>query len=154
MWMTVPLDRLTIADNGPPQSIAMDRLGPDHIRPTFTLEALPLIAEAFSDRSWDDQSVSQRVLDPDTLRRLIVARDTERLVGLTTVHSTTKPTVARLHWLAVAESHRRLGIGRALVVAAAEEAGAAGFSEMTLKTESYRTAAIALYRRLGFTTSA
>src|SRR5205814_6241057 len=81
----------------------------------------------------------------------ITARDAGRLVGLTTVHSMPEPHVARLHWLAVAESHRRCGIGTALVIAAGEEAAADGFSTMTLKTESYRDEAIALYRRLGFT---
>lgn len=149
--MSIALDRLVPAPTGPPPPVELDHLRLHEVPGTFGQEALPLIAAAFDDRPWDVQAVSQRVLDPQTLRRLITAREAGRLVGLTTLHSTPQTAVARLHWLAVAVSHRRTGIGTALVVAAGHAAAADGFVEMRLKTETYRVGAIRLYRRLGFT---
>ncbi len=149
--MSAALDRLGAATAVVPRSVRVQPLRPGVIPAAFEREALPLIAEGFDDRSWDVHEVARRVLNAATLQRLVTARNGGQLVGLTTVHSTARPSVARLHWLAVAAAHRGVGIGTALVVAACRAAIEDGFAEMTLKTETYRTGAIALYVRLGFT---
>ncbi len=151
LWMSIALDRLAAATPVVPPTVRVDQLRPGDIPEAFGGEALPLIAEGFDDRNWDLQEVARRVLDPGTLRRLITARESGQLVGLTTVHGTPDPSVARLHWLAVAAAHRWAGIGTALVVTACRAAIEDGFAVMKLKTETYRSDAIALYVRLGFT---
>ncbi len=151
VWMSVALNRMGTSAAVAPRSVRVDQLRADEVPAAFEREALPLIAEGFDDRAWDMQEVAGRVLNPATLQRLVTARDSGQLIGLTTVHSTAEPSVARLHWVAVAAAHRRAGIGTALVLAACRGAIEDGFTVMTLSTETYRTEAIALYARLGFT---
>ncbi|MCP2278538.1 GNAT family N-acetyltransferase [Nocardia amikacinitolerans] len=74
----------------------------------------------------------------------------DRLVGFVSVHSTGDQEVAKLHWLAVDTGWRGQGIGNALVRAACGFAISHGYARMTLRTEDFRVAAIALYRGLGF----
>ena len=50
----------------------------------------------------------------------------------------------------VAESHRRRGVGKALLEAAIEWARPRGLHKLTLEVFPHNDAAIALYRRLGF----
>ncbi|MEV0340449.1 GNAT family N-acetyltransferase [Nocardia sp. NPDC050713] len=75
------------------------------------------------------------------------AAETSRLLS---VHSTGDQEAADLHWLAVDTGWRGHGIGNALVRAACGFAISPRYVRMTLRTEDFRVAAIALYRGLGF----
>ncbi|HUX02575.1 MAG: GNAT family N-acetyltransferase [Phycisphaerae bacterium] len=60
------------------------------------------------------------------------------------------PGAGMLHWVAVHPSHRRRGLGRAVVLDALQRMRRTGRSAAVLTTEVYRTAALRLYVDLGF----
>ena len=63
---------------------------------------------------------------------------------------TLSPGIAELKRLYVAPARRGTGLGRALVIAAIDEARTLGFGEIRLDTLPTMAAAQSLYRRLGF----
>lgn len=71
---------------------------------------------------------------------IVSALDVALLVG----------TTAELQLLVVAPSHRRQGIGEALVEAASDWARSVGAETITLRTANYRADAHAFYEQLGF----
>lgn len=83
-----------------------------------------------------------------------VAVDRERVVGLGAVHVMSilerDDPIARITAMAVEESVRRGGVGRALVERLEERARAEGCDKIDLTTGKERDAAIAFYRRMGF----
>ena len=83
----------------------------------------------------------------------VAARDRE-LLGLATVHAYPvlhrAGDVAQLTALVVTARERGLGVGRALVDAAARWARARGCSRLTVTTALHRADAHAFYERLGF----
>ena len=80
---------------------------------------------------------------------LALAFDGEAAVGFASGIETPhpdKPTEMCLYELGVDDTHRRRGIGRALVEALAERARAGGCAGMWVLTEDENTAALATYR--------
>jgi ribosomal protein S18 acetylase RimI-like enzyme len=61
------------------------------------------------------------------------------------------PDAVHLAQIAVAEDHRRRGLGGELLESAMASAVAAGANQMTLMVDAENAAALALYRRFGFT---
>jgi GNAT superfamily N-acetyltransferase len=59
--------------------------------------------------------------------------------------------VGRLVRISVAGTHRRLGLGRAVVADLLERARRAGMPEVVVKTDTPWSSALALYRSCGFT---
>ena len=57
---------------------------------------------------------------------------------------------ATLHWLAVDSHHRKIGLGKFVVLSICRKMQENGIQTCVLKTESYRTHAVALYNKLGF----
>ncbi len=83
---------------------------------------------------------------------LFVARDGARILGTTTLVAFPIPT-GRRAWIedvVVDESARGQGVGEALVAAALERARALGARTVDLTSRASRTAAHALYQRMGF----
>jgi len=77
---------------------------------------------------------------------------TSRVVGSVTLgHTGRSPDdVAAIQWLMVAPTHRRRGIGTALLQTAERQALELGERELTLETHSAWTDAMRLYRRHGY----
>lgn len=86
--------------------------------------------------------------------RVVVAELEERAVGLAHLHVTPalerdRPA-AKIAALVIDESHRRRGVGRALVEAVEEEARTRGCELLFVTTAARRDEAHVFYERLGF----
>ena len=87
-------------------------------------------------------------LAPSALRLPLVLEDHGQVVGYLMAWR----AVDQIHVLnvAVSPAYRRRGLGRRLIEAAVAEARRIGASEVTLEVRPSNTAALALYRTLGF----
>jgi ribosomal-protein-alanine N-acetyltransferase len=85
-------------------------------------------------------------------RRLLVGEEETNLVGFAVgrVIGAGAGAIAELESVVVAETARRVGVGRALCEAVITWCGASGAAGVELEVRSANAAAIALYRRLGF----
>lgn len=88
--------------------------------------------------------------------RLQVAETVDGLVGLVATHVVPRLDDDRLSWritdIVVAASHRRAGVGSALIAAAEDEARRNGAPRLDLSSGEWRADAYAFYERLGFET--
>lgn len=110
----------------------------EHVAAVAVLEQL-----CFAD-PWSDMSLRDELTNP--CAHFLVAIDGDEVVGyLGCHHIADEGFVANV---AVHPNHRRRGIGRLLVTAAMQNAAA--LSRLTLEVRVSNTAAIALYRALGF----
>jgi GNAT superfamily N-acetyltransferase len=125
-------------------------LQPSEFPPDLASELLPVIASAFEDRHWDRRSVEEAVLSPATVLHVILIRQADQYAGIATLHRCPEGSQVKLHWLAVPAAFRGEGVGAALVIEAARKAAEDGFTDLILRTESYRVPALVLYERLGF----
>ncbi len=86
--------------------------------------------------------------------RLQVADTPNRLVGLVATHIVPRldddRVSCRITDIVVSASHRRSGIGSALIAAAEDEARRTGAPRLDLSSGEWRTDAFAFYTRLGF----
>lgn len=60
------------------------------------------------------------------------------------------PTKGVLRRMAVASTHRRMGIGRALILAAVERARKVGVKDLLVVTSVYNQGGMGIYERVGF----
>jgi len=81
---------------------------------------------------------------------VLVATDGERIVGHLQLTDAATRGEAEIKNMAVAGSHRRRGIGRSLVAAAAERARAAGSRTLVVATATADIDNLRFYQRLGF----
>ena len=83
---------------------------------------------------------------------VLIAEDGGELVGRLSIARDPHPASRHVAdvGLLVAKTHRRRGIGRALLVAAEEWAAASSVKKIELHVFPYNEAAIALYRTLGY----
>ncbi len=81
--------------------------------------------------------------------RLLLAYDDSAAAGCACVRANTD-RIAELKRMYVRPSHRRKGIGRALVDAVIKEVRLAGYSTLRLDSAGFMTDAHALYRSVGF----
>lgn len=110
----------------------------EHVAAVAALEQL-----CFAD-PWSDASLRDELTNP--CAHFLVAIDGGEVVGyLGCHHIVDEGFVANV---AVHPNHRRRGIGRLLVATAMQNA--ASLSRLTLEVRASNTAAIALYRALGF----
>jgi GNAT superfamily N-acetyltransferase len=86
--------------------------------------------------------------------RFFVAEDGGQVVGLAVLHVSLSvgydDPSGKLSGLVVDESHRKRGVGKALVDAVEAEARARGCARLSLTTASRRADAHAFYGRVGF----
>jgi RimJ/RimL family protein N-acetyltransferase len=108
-----------------------------------------------TDGSWRSVGEERRYLR--TIARyphaaVIVAEDGDRVVGRLSLARDAHPASAHVAdlGLMVAATHRRRGIGRALLEAAAQWARESGVRKLELHVLPYNAAAIALYEEFGF----
>lgn len=81
---------------------------------------------------------------------ILLAWDGPSCIGCVAVRPLVPPRVAELKRMYVAPGHRGAGIGRRLCEAALSHAARLGYASIKLDSDPTLTAALALYRRLGF----
>lgn len=126
--------------------------GPDEIdiRPV-TSGAAPRLADVHAtgfDEPWGTDAIRDIIAMPGTFGLMAVSG--EHIPGF--VLARVAGDEAEILTIAVAASHRRRGLGRRLIEAAAAASIAGGASVLFLEVAEDNPAAIALYQNLGFTT--
>ena len=98
----------------------------------------------------DRHRLARLVADPAVT--LLVGKDGDAIVGTATVIAYTSPawTKARIEDVVVDQSARGQGVGRALVDACIELAGARGCTIVELQSKRSRVEANRLYQEMGF----
>ena len=112
----------------------------EHVEQIAAIEA-----QCFS-APWSANSISGELTNP--LALWVVAIDGSKVVGY--VGSQSVMGEADMMNLAVMSDFRRLGIGKQLVLELSHILSLKGVSSLTLEVRTSNTAAIALYRSLGF----
>lgn len=120
--------------------ITIERMKENHVPQIATLEK-----SIFSD-PWSENSVKSELSNPLSL--WLVAADGEMVAGY--IGSQTVLGESDMMNLAVRESYRRSGVGRALVEALIEALRAVGSECLTLEVRFSNLPAIRLYESLGF----
>lgn len=109
------------------------------------------LEDAFPARQrWSEQAWAEEIAATD--RRVFVARDGEEIAAVASWR--TAFDLTELHRVLVAPAHRRRGLATQLVRRGLDEAAALGIATASLEVEEANEAAIALYERLGFSTTA
>lgn len=120
--------------------ITIERMKENHVPQIATLEK-----SIFSD-PWSENSVKSELSNPLSL--WLVAADGETVAGY--IGSQTVLGESDMMNLAVRESYRRSGVGRALIEALIEALRAVGSECLTLEVRFSNLPAIRLYESLGF----
>jgi ribosomal-protein-alanine N-acetyltransferase len=111
------------------------------------LEAIMIMErEAFGGAGWSTDGWRAELDGAD--RDVLVARTDGAVVGVITVQ--TVDVTADLHRLIIADSHRRQGIGTALIDAGVRAARERGAIRMLLEVEAGNDAGVAVYQHYGF----
>jgi ribosomal protein S18 acetylase RimI-like enzyme len=95
----------------------------------------------------DSESAIENYID---LGEVVIAREVDLVVGHVQFGPTEDPGASEIKSVAVLESHRRHGIGRALVQTALDRAAAAGRDRMIVATAAADIENLCFYQRLGF----
>ncbi|MGV3490013.1 MAG: GNAT family N-acetyltransferase [Devosia sp.] len=116
----------------------------------FALSAL--LAVAFPAWSWSAERVREVLLDGPDVACTWVAISGGEIVGTASEQLIGEDgaAVGCVHWVAVAESQRGRGLGRALTAAVVEGLWRRGVTSIRLDTQDERIAAIAMYAGFGF----
>ena len=132
---------------------------------SFTLRAmaaedidplLMLAGDSVDAPQWTRRDYRQILLATPSglLRRYgLVALSGDRLTGFAVASWLRHEAAAEVEGLVVERDHRRQGIGAALIGACMAWAAGAGASAIRLEVRASNLAALALYRRLGFSTA-
>jgi [ribosomal protein S18]-alanine N-acetyltransferase len=126
------------------------------IRPMAAEDIDPLLllaGESVDAPQWTRRDYQQILLaEPSGLLRRngLVALSGARLTGFAAASWLRQETAAEVEGVMVDRGHRRQGIGAALIGACMAWAAGAGASTIRLEVRASNLAALALYRRLGF----
>jgi [ribosomal protein S18]-alanine N-acetyltransferase len=102
---------------------------------------------SFGSHAWECEALLDYLAKPDSAIFLVaVARG--KVAGYAIGYH--GPNRAEVDSIAVSPPHRRSGVGQALIVRLKRMLGQRGFSKVSLSVRLDNTAAIALYRKLGF----
>lgn len=113
--------------------------------------AIVRLENAFPVRQrWGEQAWTDEITAAD--RRVFVARDGDAVIAVASWR--TAFDLTELHRVVVAPEHRRRGLATRLLRRGLDEAATRGISTASLEVEEGNGAAISLYVRLGFTTTA
>jgi [ribosomal protein S18]-alanine N-acetyltransferase len=129
------------------------------IRPMAAEDIDPLLllaGESVDAPQWTRRDYQQILLSPSSewLRRYgLVALRGARLAGFAAASWLRQEAAAEVEGLMVERDYRRQGIGAALIGACMAWAEGAGASAIRLEVRASNLAALALYRRLGFSTA-
>jgi ribosomal-protein-alanine N-acetyltransferase len=117
---------------------------------------LLLAADSVDAPQWTRRDYQQILLaTPSALLRRygLVALSGARLTGFAAASWLRQEAAAEVEGLMVERDHRRKGLGTALIAACMAWAAGTGASAIRLEVRASNVAALALYRRLGFSTA-
>jgi ribosomal protein S18 acetylase RimI-like enzyme len=126
---------------------------------TLHVAALPSIFRPIEQDGQTEGLLTDQITTPDA--QSFIAEEGGKIVGYIWVRMHRTPPIhlmvprqfAEIDTLVVAETHRRAGVGRALVTRAQDWAIEQGADEIRLVVYEFNQDAIRFYERLGFTTS-
>jgi ribosomal-protein-alanine acetyltransferase len=113
------------------------------------LEQIMAIEKAcFGNDAWSKANMKSELLAPHTT--YVVAEDDGALIGYAGLSKLASATSADIQTIAVSDSHRGLGIGRALMNSLLEFASKQGAKEVFLEVREDKPTPQNLYNSLGF----
>jgi ribosomal protein S18 acetylase RimI-like enzyme len=127
----------------------------DHAGGIAEVQAIPFDEARQASERQIGEMMSKGVQTPGMLLRTAWAGD--RQVGWIWIglpHTPDRPETAWVYYIAVDPDHRGNGYGRAMLLAAEQELSCQGVPRLGLNVFGYITAAIGLYRSLGYEVTA
>jgi len=114
------------------------------------LEQIMLVEKAcFGNDAWSKANMKSELIAPHTT--YFVAEESGNLIGYAGLSKLATATSSDIQTIAVSDSHRRLGVGRALMNNLLEFASKQGAKEVFLEVREDRSTPQNLYKSLGFT---
>jgi ribosomal-protein-alanine acetyltransferase len=114
------------------------------------LEQIMLVEKAcFGNDAWSKANMKSELIAPHTT--YVVAEESGNLIGYAGLSKLATATSSDIQTIAVSDSHRRLGVGRALMNNLLEFASEQGAKEVFLEVREDRPNPQNLYKSLGFT---
>jgi ribosomal-protein-alanine N-acetyltransferase len=114
------------------------------------LEQIMLVEKAcFGNDAWSKANMKSELIAPHTT--YVVAEESGNLIGYAGLSKLATATSSDIQTIAVSDSHRRLGVGRALMNNLLEFASKQGAKEVFLEVREDRPNPQNLYKSLGFT---
>jgi ribosomal protein S18 acetylase RimI-like enzyme len=110
-----------------------------------------LLTASSEDWNWTASDVARVLIDASDVDRVFVVALKDNIVATASTQlSLDEPTKGWLHWVAAHPRHRRIGLGRTVSLSVLHRLGELRCTEVNLKTDPHRRAAIRLYWELGF----